>query len=140
MSLFESLNVSASGMDTYQTWLNALGGNIANMNDTVRTNQPVYQTQYVEAAPTASTGPMGVGEGVAVSGVALGPSTGMIVHDPTSPLADAQGNVRQPKVDLGEQMVQLIEAQNSYQASVSAFSQARQAYESALQIPNGVTG
>ncbi|MGH9102024.1 MAG: flagellar basal body rod protein FlgC, partial [Acidimicrobiales bacterium] len=126
MSLFGALGVSTTGMDTYQTWLNALGGNIANMNDTVRTNQPVYQAQYVVAQPLAApAGSGGVGEGVGVAGVALGPSTGTLVYDPSNPLADSKGMVRQPTVDLGEQMVELIEAQNGYQASVSAFTQAR---------------
>lgn len=138
MSLFDSLSVSSTGMDTYQTWLNALSGNIANMNDTVPGNKPVFQPQYVVAAPLGpALGTGGVGDGVAVAGVALGPATGELVYDPTNPLADAQGYVRQPAVDLGAQMVDLIAAQNGYQASASAFGQARTAYEAALSIGNG---
>ena len=136
MSLFDSLGVSATGMDTYQTWLDAIAGNIANMNDTSPTNKPVYQAEYVVAEPLPPV-QNGVGEGVGVAGVALGPATGELVYDPHNPLADRQGFVREAKVDIGEQMVDLIAAQNGYQASVAAFSQARTAYESALNLGNG---
>ena len=134
MSLFSALSISGSGMQTSQTWLNALSGNIANQNDTVSTNQPVYQAQYVVAAPLAGGGPGGVGKGVGVAGVALGPSTGQLVYDPSNPLANAQGYVRQAKVNLGEQMVQLVMAQNGFQADASAFAQAHAAYQSALNL------
>lgn len=138
MSLFDPLSISGTGMSTYQTWLDALGGNIANMNDTASTKSPVFQPQYVVAAPAGPVaGGNGVGQGVRVAGIALGPSTGELVYQPSNPLANAKGYVRQPLMSLGSQMVSLVMAQNGFQASVSAFNQARTAYLAALSIGNG---
>ncbi|MFL6157593.1 MAG: flagellar basal body rod protein FlgC [Marmoricola sp.] len=60
--------------------------------------------------------------------------TGRIVNDPTSALADADGNVRLPDLDLASQMSQLVMAQRGFQASVQVTKNAQDTYNSALQI------
>ena len=52
-------------------------------------------------------------------------------------MADAQGMVRLPDVDLSEQMTQLIMAQRGYQANLSVVQRATDAYNAALQIGKG---
>jgi flagellar basal-body rod protein FlgC len=69
-----------------------------------------------------------------VAGVVLGDPEGRLVHQPDHPLADAEGMVRYPSVDLGDQMTQLIVAQRGYQANLSVIDRARDAYLQALQI------
>ena len=39
--------------------------------------------------------------------------------DPTSPLADSNGLVDTPNVDLGEELVNLITAESSYKANIA---------------------
>lgn len=131
MSLFGVFGVAGSGMDAYQTWLDAISGNVANINDTSPTSQAAYQARYVEVSPVGTDG---VGQGVAVSGVTFGSAAGQLSYEPNNPLADAQGMVRHPSIDLGDQMVQMVEAERAYQANVSSITQARQAYESALGL------
>jgi flagellar basal-body rod protein FlgC len=75
--------------------------------------------------------------GVAVSGVTFGSSTGTIVHDPTNPLADANGDVKMPDIDLGDQMTQMMMAQRGYQANLQTMQAATQAYQAALQLGKG---
>ncbi|HET6873194.1 MAG TPA: flagellar basal body rod C-terminal domain-containing protein [Acidimicrobiales bacterium] len=132
MSSFGAIGISGSGIDAAEAWINTAAGNIANANDTVPTNQAVYAAQNPIFTPINTAGQ--VGEGVAVTGYALDSGAGMIQHDPTNPMHDANGNVRVANVDLASQMVGLIQAQEDYQVNASALSHAKQAYTSALTL------
>ena len=133
MSLFGALPIATSGIDAAQTWLDATGGNIANADDSGPTSEGAYQTQYVDAVPVPSSQAGGAGQGVETR-VQLGDSEGQEVYDPGNPEADSSGMIRVSSVDLGQQMVNLVMAQTSYQANVSVVNQAKTAYESALTL------
>ena len=98
------------------------------MEDGVTPGKPVYQAQYVEAGEQAN------GEGVQVNTIDLGPKQGEIEYEPENPVANAQGEVEYPVVDLGSQLVDLEEAQASYQANAQVLSDAKTAYQSILDI------
>ncbi len=132
MSLMPALGISATGLDAAQTWIDTTAGNVANANDTAPLTQGVYQQQTPVFTPVV--GVNGQGDGVAVSGIALGPSAGEIVSDPTSPRANGQGLVRQPAIDTGSQLVDLVMAQNDYEANAQALGRAVTAYQSALTL------
>jgi flagellar basal-body rod protein FlgC len=132
MSLFGAIGISGSGIDAAQTWINTTAGNIANSNDTVSTSSGAYATQTPVFQPIGAPGQ--VGDGVEVSTVQLGSTAGVIEYQPDNPLADRSGDVRVANVDLGSQMVGLIQAQTDYQANASALSHAKQAYQSALTL------
>jgi len=75
---------------------------------------------------------------VQVGGAVLsGKTDGRIVNEPTNPLADEDGNVKYPDIDLGDQMGQLIMAQRAYQANLAVVDRAKDAYQSALQLGKG---
>jgi flagellar basal-body rod protein FlgC len=57
-----------------------------------------------------------------------------VVNDPSNALADADGNVRLPDLDLASQMSQLVMAQRGFQASVQTTKTAQDTYTAALQI------
>ncbi|MDA8266792.1 MAG: flagellar basal-body rod protein FlgC [Actinomycetota bacterium] len=130
--LFGAIGITGSGIDAAQTWINTNAGNLANMNDTVSTAQGAYQQQTPVFTPLV--GPTGQGDGVAVSSVQLGSAIGRLVYDPTNPQANAQGMVRQPAISMSTQLVQLVQAQNDYQANTVAFKRALTAYQSALTL------
>jgi flagellar basal-body rod protein FlgC len=132
MTLLGAISISGTGVDAAQTWINTTASNLANANDTVPTSTGAYATQTPVFTPLGVPGQ--VGDGVAVSGVALGDTTGLIEHQPGNPLADTQGDVRVPDVNTAAQMVGLIAAQEAYQANANAISQAKTAYEAALQL------
>ncbi|MHB1740530.1 MAG: flagellar basal body rod protein FlgC [Actinomycetes bacterium] len=131
MSLFEALGISGTGLTVNNTWMSAISDNIANMNNAVNPSQPAFQTRYVVARAMSYGSANG---GVEVAGTALGSSAGTLVHDPTSPLADKNGYVRMPDVNLGDQMTQLIMAERAYQANLSVISRAMSAYQSAMTL------
>ena len=132
MSLFGSLDIAGSGIGAAQEWLNTTAGNIANMDDVSPTDEAAYGAQTPVFVPTGTPGQ--VGDGVTVAGISEGDTTGIIQFDPSSPEADAQGNVRVPDVQLGSQMVNMIQAQTDYQANASVFADAKTAYQSALTL------
>ena len=67
----------------------------------------------------------------------FGDTAGRLVSDPNNPLADADGMVKYPNIDLGDQMTQLIVAQRGYQANLAVVDRARDAYQQALSIGKG---
>ncbi len=130
--LFGAIGITGTGIDAAQTWIDTTAGNLANMNDTVSPAQGAYQQQTPVFTPLV--GATGQGDGVAVSSVQLGSAIGTLVYDPTNPQANAQGMVRQPAISMSTQLVQLVQAQNDYQANTVAFKRALTAYQSALTL------
>ncbi|MDH5290458.1 MAG: flagellar basal-body rod protein FlgC [Acidimicrobiia bacterium] len=129
---FHSLAISGSGMDVYQTWMDAIADNVANINNVTSTDTAAFQERYVVAS--SRTGQGGRPDGAAVTGVRYGNPLGRIVYDPQHPLADADGMVRLPDMNLSDQMTNMVIAQRAYQANVTAFRSARDAYQRALEI------
>lgn len=127
MSAFETLRIANTSLGMHQTWLDALAHNIANVNTARRTDQNAFQAQMVMARSR-------VDGGVDVSGIAVSDPEGRMVYDPTHNLADEDGYVRMPEVDMASQMSQLIQAQRGFQAGVQVTKNAQETYSSALQI------
>ncbi len=131
MGIFDAIDIAGSGTTVYRKWLDAISDNISNISTARSMSGDAFQARYVVAR--AKDYGSGTG-GVEVAGIALGDRTGRIVNDPTNPLADKDGNVRMPDIDLGSQMAQLIMAQRGYQANLSVVQRAQTAYSAALQI------
>ncbi len=127
MGAFDMLRIAGSSMGVHQTWLDTLASNIANVNTVTSTDQTAFQAQMlvVRSLPEG---------GVAVAGLAQSDPEGMLVHDPENPLADENGYVRAPAMDLASQMTQLVMAQRGFQAAVQVTKDAQDTYSSALQI------
>lgn len=131
--MFSSLRVSGSGMNVYKTWIDAISDNVANVNTIRSTDEAAFQQRMVVAQSVGGEGG-GIGDGARVAGIRLGNAEGRLVYDPEHPLADDDGLVRAPDIELSTQMTHLIVAQRSYQANVSVFERARDAYQRALEI------
>jgi flagellar basal-body rod protein FlgC len=130
--LFGAIGIAGTGLTVYRKWLDAASDNIANMNNVASTSNDAFQARYVIARAVE----YGSGtEGVEVGGAVLsGKPDGRIVYEPDHPLADEEGNVRYPDVNLGDQMGRLIMAQRAYQANIAVVDRARDAYQSAIQL------
>jgi flagellar basal-body rod protein FlgC len=129
--MFEALNISGTGMELHKYWMDAIADNIANVNTVKPTSEKAFQARYVIAQAVEDGG---TGAGVSIAGIELGSEVGRLVNDPANPLADAQGIVRQPDIDLGEQMTTMIMAQRGYQANISNLDRVRSAYQAAIQM------
>jgi flagellar basal-body rod protein FlgC len=124
---FSLLGIPASGMRVYKTWLDAISDNVSNVSTIRPTDQAAYQERFVVAQAAD-------GGGVVVEGARFGDPAGRLLYDPNNPLADANGFVRAPDMDLTDQMTSLVIAQRAYQANVTVFERARDAYLRALEI------
>lgn len=62
---------------------------------------------------------------------------GREVHDPSDPMADKNGMVTYPKVDLVQEMSTLADAERAYEANVRAFNTLRGMALHSLDIGSG---
>jgi flagellar basal-body rod protein FlgC len=134
MALFDSLGIAASGLLAHRKWLDAVSDNIANINTATSTSKSAFKERYIEAQAVD----YGSGEGgVRVATAQFGSGQGRVVYEPENPLADKNGYVRYPDIDLGDQMAQLIIAQRGYQANLQVIDRATKSYQAALQLGKG---
>jgi flagellar basal-body rod protein FlgC len=131
--MFNAITTAGTGLQTYQLWIDALGNNIANVNTITPTSGNAFQAQFVEAQALPA-GQDGVGGGVRATGLPGSDPNGIVTYDPGNPLADGQGYVRRPDIDLSEQMGNLIMAQRAYQANATVVDRATSVYEAGIAI------
>ena len=60
-----------------------------------------------------------------------------MVYDPENPLADGNGYVTRPKLDMTEEMTNMLMATRLYQSNLSVMQQARDSYAQALRLGSG---
>jgi flagellar basal-body rod protein FlgC len=134
MGVFDTLGISGSGLLAHRKWLDAVSDNIANINTVNPSDQDAFRERFV----VAQAMDYGSGEGgVRVARAEFGSADGRLVYEPDHPLADAEGYVKYPDIDLGEQMTQLLMAQRGYQANLAVVERATNAYQAALQLGKG---
>lgn len=125
---FDAIGIAGTGLTLHRKWLDAVADNLANVNTVTGTGGNAFQARYVLAQAGEGT------SGAYVAGAAFGDPVGRLVYAPDHPLADADGYVRYPDIDMAEQMGELIMAQRGYQANAAVVDRAKTAYEAALEI------
>jgi flagellar basal-body rod protein FlgC len=125
---FDAIGIAGTGLTLHRKWLDAVSDNLANINTVKPTDGEAFRARYVVAQEGEGT------TGVYVAGAAYGDAAGRLVYEPNHPLADAEGYVRYPDIDLASQMGQLIMAQRGYQANAAVVDRAKETYQAALQI------
>ena len=120
MSLFNIFNIAGSGMAAQSQRLNVVASNLANADSTTSADGKPYRAKQVVFSAT----PMGAGDvqGVKVARVAEDTSPMRVVYDPKHPMADAQGYVSMPNVNVVDEMVNMISASRSYQNNVDVLN------------------
>ena len=119
MSLFNIFNVAGSGMAAQAQRLNVVASNLANADSaTGADGQPYKAKQVVFSAMPVDGG----GQGVKVTAVVEDGSPMKMIYDPKHPMADAQGYVAMPNVDVVGEMVNMISASRAYQNNVDVMN------------------
>jgi flagellar basal-body rod protein FlgC len=132
--IFDSLGIAGSGLMAHRKWLDAVSDNIANINTVSPTSGDAFRQRFVDVQSVD----YGSGEGgVRVAGVQFGDGQGRTVYEPDNPIADANGYVKYPDIDLGDQMTELLMAQRGYQANLAVIDRATNAYQAALRLGKG---
>ena len=135
MAIFDTLGISASGLMVNRKWMDAVSDNMSNLN----TVNPYDDEPFRERLIVAQAVDYGSGEGgVRVARAEFGGDpNGRLVYEPDHPLANEEGMVRYPDIDMGDQMVALMMAQRGYQANLAVVERATNAYQAALQLGKG---
>ena len=123
MSLFNVFNVAGSAMSAQGQRLNAVASNIANVDSTTSADGQPYRAKQVVFAEDQVAGT--VASGVKVEAVVEDKSPPKKVYDPKHPMADEQGYVSMPNVNVVEEMVNMISATRSYQTNVETMTAAK---------------
>jgi flagellar basal-body rod protein FlgC len=150
MTMFRSLEVSATGLTAERMRMDVTAENLANAQTTKGVDGQPYRRkevvlQQVGGGPSfgsllsGAMGPRGGAGGVAPGGVQV---AGIVedqtplkqVYDPSNPDADARGYVQMPNVEPVEEMVDLISAQRAYEANVTAMQTAKQMFAKTLEL------
>jgi flagellar basal-body rod protein FlgC len=126
--MVDAIGIAGTALTVHRKWLDAISDNIANVNTVRPTDEAAFRARYVVAQAGEGT------TGVYVQGGAYSDAEGRMVYEPTHPLADAEGYVRYPDIDLASQMGQLIMAQRGYEANAAVVDRAKSTYEAAIQI------
>src|ERR1700691_2416997 len=129
MSLFSVLSIAGSGMSAESERFSAVASNLANANSaTTSAGQPYRACEVVFRAVSADSGaePASIGmAGVQVAGIVESDEPPRSVYDPSNQLADSSGYVQMSDVNPVDEMVNMMSAQQDYQADLEAFNVAK---------------
>ena len=141
--IFNSMNVSASGMTAQRTRMDIISQNIANVNTTRDENGDVYRRQTVVFQEN-STAPFDrvlsnrletyKANGVKISAIVEDTTEGSMVYDPSHPDADENGYVMMPNVNTVTEMTNLIDASRSFEANATAFNASKSIAQKGLDL------
>ena len=130
--MFDALGISGSGLLVHRKWMDAVSDNMDNINTVNQYEAEPFRERLIVAQAVG----YGSGEGgVRVARAEFGGDPqGRVVYEPDHPLANEDGMVRYPDIDMGDQMVSLMMAQRGYQANLAVVERATSAYQAALQL------
>jgi len=143
MDLIKTIDVAAGGMTAQRTRLNVISSNLANANTTrTETGNPYRRkTVIFEATPLEETFSGRLEKRIedpvqTVKVTEIVPVDGDFkrIFDPSHPDADPQGYVYLPNVNLVQEMVQMLNANRSYEANAAVIRTAKDMALKALEI------
>jgi flagellar basal-body rod protein FlgC len=146
MSLWSTLDISASGMTAQRLRQDIIANNIANADTTRTEGGGPFRRHMVVFEPREGSGATGLPPGhgwngapmpyagVRVVAIAQDQSPFKTVHDPGHPDADENGDVSYPNIDPITEMVDLMESNRAYEANLSVFETTKQLLMRTLSI------
>lgn len=148
MSFFDSMKVSATGMTAQRLRMDTISQNIANVETTKTDSGEAYRRKtvlfeeindgksfrsHLDRYMTKNSTTQAAG-GVKVSKIVEDSSPFIEVYDPTHVDANEAGYVQMPNVNVVEEMTNLISANRSYEANITAFNATKTMAAKALEI------
>ena len=136
MPSFKIFDIAGSGMSAQSVRLNTTASNLANADSVSSDPKTVYRAKhpvFAVAQPKAGAS-SNEGSAVQVAGIVESNKDPVKRYAPGNPLADAQGYVYAPGVNVVEEMVDMISASRSYQNDVEVMKTARDLMIATLRL------
>lgn len=128
MSLFNIFDVAGSALNAQTLRLNTTSSNLANANsassstdETYKARQPIFATMMSNEFDDKNGS-----VGVQVLGIVEKQEPSRAEYSPGHPMADEEGYVYMPNVNVIEEMANMISASRSYQTNVEVMNTAKQ--------------
>ncbi|WP_153123682.1 flagellar basal body rod protein FlgC [Peribacillus tepidiphilus] len=150
MTIFHSMNTTASALTAQRLRMDVISSNMANVDTTrgkiVNGQWQPYKRKMVVFEPKEQgfssflniamnkKGVQNIGEGLKVSKIIEDETPFKMVYDPEHPDANQDGYVAMPNVDPLREMVDLMSATRSYEANVTVFNASKNMMMKALEI------
>ena len=145
MSLMSIFDISGSAMSAQSVRLNTTASNMANANSAAasaaqvyRAKQPVFATIVAELLnnpdANAFAGEQGMGQGVQVMGILESEAPHQERYEPEHPLADENGYVYYPNVNIVEEMTNMISSSRAFQTNVDVMNAAKTMMQRVLSL------
>jgi flagellar basal-body rod protein FlgC len=137
MSSFKIFDIAGSGMAAQSVRLNTVASNLANAESVsgdaktaYRARHPVFEAVRAEMAAAQK----GIDPGAAVRGIVEDSRAPEMRYQPGNPLANAQGYVFAPNVNVVEEMVDMISASRAYQNNVEVMNTSKELLLATLRL------
>jgi flagellar basal-body rod protein FlgC len=140
MSSFKVFDIAGSGLAAQSVRLNTVASNLANADSVSGDPASVYKARHpvfaaVHAALAARrSSAAGADAAVRVAGIVTSNAAPTVRHDPGNPLADEQGNVYAPNVNVIEEMTDMISASRAYQNDVEVMNTSKDLMLATLKL------
>ncbi len=127
MALFDVFDIAGSAMNAQSVRLNLTSSNLANADSGSSSDATVYRAREPVFAAVMNDTMNGLKTGsVRVAGVTQSQAPTRKEYSPQNPLADSQGYVHLPNVNVIEEMANMISASRSYQNNVQVLDTSKQ--------------
>ena len=136
MPSFKIFDVAGSGMSAQSVRLNTVASNLANADSISGDPSTVYKARHpiFEAVRTSLSQPDGGNAAVHVKGIMESQATPNARYEPGNPLANADGYVYSPNVNVVEEMVDMISASRAYQNNVEVMNTSKDLMLATLRL------
>jgi len=143
MSSFKIFDIVGSGLSAQSVRLNTVASNLANAdsvsgdpNTVYRARHPVFQAvkAQVGAGGTTSAIDQASGTSVKVRSIMQSNAPPTERYDPGNPLANENGNVYAPNVNVIEEMTDMISASRAYQDNVEVLNTSKDLMLATLKL------
>ncbi len=138
MDLFDTLNITASGLTAQRVRLQTVASNMANARTTstpeggpYRRRAPVFSAERVDPFGDQLSRELAR---VEITDIETSDTEGMQVFDPAHPDADDAGFVTYPDIDVLHEMVDLMTTGRTYEANVNVLETTFQMAQRAIDI------
>lgn len=127
MSLFNVFDVSGTALHAQTLRLNTTASNMANANTASSSIDKTYRARHPVFAPMLDNfDEQQQGVGVKVLGIVESNAPLKKEFNPGHPLADKDGFISLPNVNVAEEMANMISASRSYQSNIELMNSAKQ--------------